>query len=268
MKKIISIVFLVSLLICSMAAAAPSSYVVDKAKLLRPDEVKKLEARVREVKAKYDFDLVIVTTSESMQGKKPVVFTADYYMDNGYGAGETRDGLIFLINMKERDWAVVGTGLGKRVFNGAVTRKIGDQCKSNLSKGRFNAAFNEFIDLSTELLAANKKGDIYGSFFNPYLTEDDYDVLYVLTAIFGLISFGISFAVIKPKGMKTVKLQKAAMDYAANIKLLRRQDTYLRSSVSSTRKASQSSSGGGSSYSSDSFSSSSGSSHSGSSGKF
>ena len=248
--------------------AAPSAYVVDKAGLLKAEQKADLEKQIKEVRGKFNFDLVIVTLKDANTNKEPLVFTADYYMDNGYGVGPSRDGLILLLDMTARDWSIVGTGHGKRVFTGWGTSDIGKRILPNLSKGKYHEAFSSFIMLSETFLQADKNGKPITA-KNPYIDSIYYDICIFLALAAAVLLMRITKSVLI-RQMNTVVPQYGALDYVKDMVLARKEDIFLYDDVVYVKKAVQSSASrkGSVSRSSDSFESSSGSSHSGSSGKF
>ncbi|MDR1701824.1 MAG: TPM domain-containing protein [Sporomusaceae bacterium] len=269
MKKIwfFLIVSVFSLLLTLPVLATPAAYVVDDAGLLQESEKAGLEKEIKKVRDKFNFDLVIVTLKDTQTSKTPLVFAADYYMDNGYGVGPARDGLILLLDMKGRDWAIVGTGQGQKVFTDWGTSDIGKRILPNLSKGEYGQAFGKFIELSAVFLQAYADGDPISK-DNPYLDSSVYWICLFLSVCAGLIAalLGKHFLI---KQMNPVAPEGYALHYADSMELAINKDTFLYDKVESTAKKPPPTSGkDGSILKSGSFRSGGGSSHSGSSGKF
>ena len=49
---------------------------------------------------------VIVVTVASLDGKTAESYADDYFDFNGYGLGQDRDGILLLLSMEDRDWAI------------------------------------------------------------------------------------------------------------------------------------------------------------------
>jgi len=215
--------------------------VVDEEMLLDDGQIESLENKISDITKKYDFDVVIVTTY-SLDGRSSQEYAYDYYDYNGYGAGKEKDGILLLVSMEDRDWAISGTGYGKNVFGDEKCQEIGSDVAEYLHNGKYNEAFNEFLSQVESSLSGYKPKMI-------------------------LISLGIGFGiglvvavivVLVLRGqLKSVALQKSAANYEVpgSMNVTRSHDMFLYKHVSKTKKAS-----------SDSSSSSSG--HSGASGKF
>lgn len=271
MKKLWSFlaVILMSFMLANPLAAAPSAYVVDQAGLLDAGQKADLEGRIKQIRDKFKFDIVIVTTKDAATNKTPLVFTADYYMDNGYGVGPSRDGLILLLDMKARDWSIVGTGHGQKVFTDWGTSELGKSILPDLGKGRYYDAFSTFTRLSERFLQAYADGNPITA-TNPYLDSYFYGFCIILALVAAsLLTSGVKASLLSQ--MKTVIAQYDASDYAKNMALVNNEDIFLYERVSSVKKVvapPPRSNSGSVTSSSSSFKSSSGSSHSGSSGKF
>lgn len=268
MKKLCSflIVVLLSMFLTAFGQAAPLNYVADTAGLLDAGQKADLETRIKKVRNNFNFDLVIVTLEDAQSQKEPLVFTADYYRDKGYGVGESRDGLILLLDMKARDWAIVGMGHGQTVFTGWGTSYIGKEILPYLGNGKYYEAFGEFLTWSERFLQAYAEGDPITE-KNPYLDSTFYGILIALAAF---AAVGVAFYVKKhlSNQMKTVSMQYTALDYVKSIDLSKSEDNFLYDQVTTVKKAKANSGSGSVPVSRGSFKSSSGSSHSGSSGKF
>ena len=88
-------------------------------------------------------DVVIVTVA-SIEGKTATEYADDYFDYQGYGYGEKSDGILLLVGMKERVWAISTHGsLGISAFTDAgldyIKEDVQFQLKlDNLCKGISN----------------------------------------------------------------------------------------------------------------------------------
>ena len=78
---------------------------VDDAGLLTEEESSALLNKLEDISQKYENEVGIVTVN-SLGGKTAEAYADDYYDYNGYGYGENDDGLLLLISMGEREWAI------------------------------------------------------------------------------------------------------------------------------------------------------------------
>ena len=78
---------------------------VDEACLLTEEESSVLLDKLEDISQRYKNEVGIVTVN-SLEGKTVEAYADDYYDYNGYGYGENDDGLLLLISMGEREWAI------------------------------------------------------------------------------------------------------------------------------------------------------------------
>lgn len=270
-KRVVSIIFAIFLVSLSVLPAfaeseGASTYgrLVDNAKLLSEDEYSQLKEHIDTVSEKYTFDVVIVT-EKSIGDKTPTEYADDFFDYNGYGEGDNHDGILFLLDMENRKWAISTTGAGIPYFTDYGQEKIMDDVKPYLSDGEYYDAFDIFVTMCDD-------------YINKAITDEPYDVnnqpktiIPIYYIIFGGVGVGalvgfIVVLVMKSK-LKTVRMQPLASSYvkSGSFKLTEHSDLYLYRNISKTAKPkdNDSSSGGSSTHTS-----SSGTSHGGSSGSF
>lgn len=138
--------------LCSLAIPFPSKAtqipderlgprLADQEELLTTEEQEELLARLDEISERQQCDVVIVTVA-SIEGKTATEYADDYFDYQGYGYGEKSDGILLLVGMKERVWAIsthgslgisgfyrCRTGLHKRGC--PVSVEAGQLCKGN-----------------------------------------------------------------------------------------------------------------------------------------
>ncbi|MCM1227336.1 MAG: TPM domain-containing protein [Clostridium sp.] len=236
-------------------------YVVDSADLISNDE--QLSDRLEEIGKKYYVDIVVVTV-DSLDGKSATAYADDFYDYNGY----SDDGILFLISMEYRDWAISTKGYGIKAFTDYGCDYIFDCMSGELSENDFESAFNIFADQCEKFLAQAEKGKPFDT-NNNVRTSAFYSILIKISVIIGLIVAFIVTLIMKGQ-LKSVKFQHSADSYIENnsIRISQSNDIFLYKTLSKTKiessSGSSSSRGGGS----HTHRSSSGSSHGGRSGKF
>lgn len=239
---------------------------VDEADLLNSSEEAELLERLDEISEAYQTDVVIVTTY-SLDGKTATEFADDFFDYNGYGFGETYDGILFLLSMEYRDWAISTTGSGIRAFTDAGLEYMVDEFLGDISDGEYAKGLHKYTDLVEQFLEQAASGNPYGIDNMPRKPLAWY-WLPIAIGVGLLISF-IIVSVMKNK-LVSVKRQAAADDYVRqdSFVLNDQRDLYLYSNVTRQVRPKESSSSGGGSGGSRTHTSSSGRSHGGSSGKF
>lgn len=244
-------------------AANQAPRLVDGADLLSDGEETVLLEKLDEISERQRADIVIVT-ADSLEGKSPMEYADDFYDENGYGFGDERDGILFLVSMEERDWYISTTGYGITAFTDAGLAYISDQCVGSLSDGDYAAAFTDFAGLCDDFITQARTGKPYDTGFLP---KGPFWLFGSLA-----VSFGIGFVlalvvtqVMKGK-LKAARGQKAADSYIKDMRLANQKDLFLYSHVDRRPKPQNnpSSSPGGSRT----HVSSSGARHGGRGGKF
>ena len=133
---------------------------VDEADLLTDDEESKLMKKLDKISEDHEFDIIIVTR-HSIGSKSSEQYADDYFDYNGCGFGSGHDGILFLISMENRDWAISTTGKGIPYFTDAGQAYMKDQFLPQLKSGNYNKAFNTFTDLCEDFVIQAEKGDPY-----------------------------------------------------------------------------------------------------------
>lgn len=260
---LVSMFFILSS-INSMAVEIPDERifprVVDNAGLLDDSEENTLLNTVDEISQRQKCDVVIVTVN-SLEGKKAKEYADDFFDYNGYGIGENKDGILFLIAMDDRKWAVSTHGFGIKAFTDAGQDRIIDNVKPYLSDGQYNKAFILFAQYCDEYLTQAYTGKPYDKNNMP---KENIPPCFILIAIgVGAVISLIIMVIWKKSSLTTVHMEKAADRYVVNgsMRLRESREMFLYRNVTRTRKPQDD---GGSSINI----SSSGESHGGSSGSF
>lgn len=138
--------FLVNVMPVSADDAASPPKVVDHANLLRDTEEAELTEKINSMIEKFQIDVVLYT--ESRKHGADIQNEADLLFDNnGYGIGDTKDGVLFLLSMQEREWAISTHGKAIDMFSGYALNKMGQKAAEKyFSKGHYSNGFNSFLD--------------------------------------------------------------------------------------------------------------------------
>lgn len=233
-------------------------HVVDSADLLSDEEEEDLEIRIQEIADIYEFDVVIVTEND-IGGEDATAYADDFFDYNGYGYGESKDGMLFLVSMDESSWAISTHGYGETAFTKYGTDYIGEKAADYLSDGEYYNAFSNYVDNADMFLEQAATGVPYD---DDNEVDESFSLLFsgFLALIAGLAAATIVTYLMK-RAMKTARPQGLALEYVKEngFTVDRKQDLFLYSQTTSHKKEKSSS---------DSHTSSSGESHGGSSGKF
>lgn len=237
MKRFYNFLLIVLLLLClSVSVAAQTSFIDDSAGLLTSSQESYLQQRIQEITQEHSFHAVILTV-DSLQGQTPKSFAESYFLSNGFGVGESKDGILFLLALNSRDWYMATHGNTRDVITDGDIDEIADEILGDLSSGNYFEAF--------------------GSWLNEIEEEYEYEQtswlrnLLIALAI-GAVIAGIALFFMR-RAMNTARSQSGAGDYLkdGSFDLYECRDFYLYSRTTKVRKSQNTSSGsrsGGSSF--------------------
>ena len=246
---------------------------VDKAELLTKEEQEKLLSQLDEISERQKCDVVIVTVA-SIEGKTATEYADDYFDYQGYGYGEKSDGILLLVGMKERVWAISTHGsLGISAFTDAGLDYIKEDVQFQLKLDNYAKAFRTFASLCDQFLTAAHKGKPY-DVGNLPIKHASPSILIFLFPIGILIMAWKSRS--KKRSLKSVVKKTGAISYKVpnSLHLWVDEDRITGSHVTKRKRNEESrdrggsSGSGGSSGGSTTHTSSSGRTHGGTSGTF
>lgn len=260
-------VFIINAAAGTIPAERQKPRLVDEAGLLESSRAAVLLEKLDEISRRQKCDVAVVTVN-SLEGKRSDAYADDFYDYNGYGMGPGYDGILLLVCVEDRDWAITTYGFAIPAFTDAGQAYMAEQFKPDLSAGNYSEAFGRFAELCDEFLTQARNsapfdnGNLPDS-AAPFSLKSFLNLL-PLALIIGIIASLVITSAMKSK-LKSVRSQAAARNYLreGSLKITRSSDVFLYKTVSKTVRAS-SSSGGGSGI----HRSSSGRSHGGSRGKF
>ncbi len=298
MRKVLWFFLSVMMLSLTAVSASAVQYVHDNGNLLTDSEEADLEALAESESGKYGISIVILT-EDGIDGADPMMYAADFYDYNGF----LDDGIILFLEMGERDWRIVNSGLMMDVVEDYELDYFGEHAVTHFSDGNYAEGFEQYITIASALTDYHLNGEFTGDYHlnnyypDGYYSDDEYyddddDYYYEDDYYYGdssesetgatyyVVALGISLliAFLVCSGFKnqlnTAVKKTGAGDYfkQENANVTLSNDRFLYSRTSKVRKSSDSNSGGrsgsGRSGGSRSFSGSSGRSHSGGGGKF
>lgn len=267
-KRITVLLFALVLCLCTTVPAFAADGFADEyyrlsddAGLLSESENENILNELDEISVRQKMDIVIVT-SEDLEGRSTATeYADDIYDDCNFGYGENHDGVLLLISMEDRDWAISTCGYGITVFNDAGIDYIGEQIKPFLSDGEYAEAFNTFAELCDDFISQARNDKPYS---RTTLPRAPLSLIWIPVSIAaGVIIALITVGIMKSK-LKTVRFQTAANSYVKkdSLNITNSNDLFLYHTVTRTEKPKDNDSG------SSTHTSSSGTTHGGGSGKF
>lgn len=262
MKRILLPILLCVLLLVPTASSLANSegsglpLVVDAGDLLTADEEAALTVRLNKIASVRACEVIVVTV-KTLGTKSSQAYADDYFDENGYGYGAYDSGVLLLVCLEERDWAVSTHQFGQYALTDAGLEQLEDAFRPDLTDGNYMQAFLDYAETCDWLLAQARDG-------KPYYGELSVLLLVIAVGV-GLALAFIPVSVMK-KRLNTVAPRDTANEYLkkGSLTVTQSQDLFLYKNLVTVHipKSSGGGSGGGSHVSS------SGSTHGGSSGKF
>jgi len=286
MKRLTSLlIVLLMLTALTVPVLAASPKIVDNANLLTDSETAALEAKAQALVDQYQMDIVILTVS-STNGRFIESYADDYYDNNGYGVGPDYSGVLMMLAMDTREWAISTCGDAIYALTDYGIEALFRAMADELSDDEYYTAFDIYLDELPLYFEAFQNGDpidgYHGGYDGPgtYIPGTQDDIIYydpepnagdyiriiLVSLLIGAAVGGIAILVMRGQ-MNTATPQSGAASYLhdGSFRLTRHLDLFLYSRVNRTRR--QQSSGGGGGGSSV-HSSSGGRSHGGGHGRF
>lgn len=126
---LLAILFTMAGTVSPIAAQAAEQRVYDQADLFSEEEEEELEQNIQELREAMEMDAVLVTT-EDAEGKTSEQYADDFYDEYGFGEGEDFSGVLYLIDMDNRELHISSCGEMIRVL---TDERIDDMLDSGLS---------------------------------------------------------------------------------------------------------------------------------------
>lgn len=252
MKRFILILSCLLLLLAApLPALAAQPKIVDEAWLLTEDQVLALEEKAQDLTDRYGMDVVIVTM-DSIGYTDIETYADDYYDHNGYGIGPDYSGILLMISMEYREWAISTCGEAIYCFTDYGIESLFSEMAWYLSEDEFYLALDAYLSAMPQYFEAYERGEPIDGYsggydgpgsYEPGTKEDivyypehkkpSFFTVFATSLVIGLVAGGIGLLFLRSQ-MKTVRRQAGAHSYIAQdtASLTRMQDIYLYSNVS------------------------------------
>ena len=160
-KIVVIIIFMVIMLCNTIFVSATKQLVFDEAGLLSQEQVIKLEAEANDLADTYNMDIVITTTNNT-DGKSSREYADDYFDYGGFGVGNEFDGILFLIDMDNREAYISTSGIGIKYLTDERIESVLDEVfESGLSNGDYFGASLGFLNGTKTYLQRGIPSDQY-----------------------------------------------------------------------------------------------------------
>lgn len=153
---------LLALQLCIPASAeAKLEYVTDIAGLLTAEETNALEATAAEISEKYNFGVYIITLddftsyTDAYDGESAA---EELYLENELGEGNGQSGILLMLSMEERDWALFAFGYGNTAFTDYGKGYLSDHFLDDFKNNHWYDGFEDYQRLCDEMLETSLAG--------------------------------------------------------------------------------------------------------------
>jgi len=252
-KKLLALVICLLLLGTAGAALADAPMVVDDAHLFDAEGIQRLETIIQRIRDTYQMDAVVLTTRDtpSTYDDDVLVDYADrYYEDNGYGLGEDRAGVLYMIDMNNRYIYISTAGVMIDYLNDSRIEDMVEASTEYLSRGDYIGGATRAMTMLERYLRRGieegsfrydeKTGQRLTGLYNRLTTTEALVALVAGAIVAALIAFGVINRYSLAGG--TYHYDRASL---SSCKLTKDDEQYLRQTVSRVRTPPPSSGGGG-----------------------
>ena len=150
---------ILTLPICANASPA---YVQDNADILSPAEEADLADRARQVAEDHDFAVYILTVEDFTDlnlGNDIEDANEALYRGSGYGIGDTHRGVLLMLSMETRKYAIFVDGDGDDAFDGVGHSYLSEQFLDDFADDQWYNGFVDYISTADELLIRGEAGE-------------------------------------------------------------------------------------------------------------
>ncbi len=206
----------------------------DKADILSESEEQSLLEKLNSVSELYGTDFIVIAV-DTVGSYSAGGYAEEFFDRFNYGIGESRNGVMLMLSMKEREYRILSNGFIGDTLDDDAIDSIGDEIVSDLSYGNYFNAFSKFVTRSEYYV----NGAINGFPFN-YLTG------IAISLFIGFIASLITVSSMK-KRLKTVNSVNEANAYMrqGSMSLKRANDMFLYATVIRSARTKRSSSSRG-----------------------
>jgi uncharacterized membrane protein YgcG/DNA-directed RNA polymerase subunit RPC12/RpoP len=252
---------------------------VDEMDLLTDEEEAALIAKLDRISLAYNCDVAIadiwslndpLAGTEYMGGYGSQDYADAWLWYGGFGIGENRDAIVFLLAMENRDYAISTYGYGITAFTDAGMEYMMDDILDDLANDDYYNGFDTFADYADDFLNKARNGSAYDTDNLPASLFDRLMMHFLATFIAFIIALVV--VLVWRSKLKSIKPNPFAREYVrrGSMNVARGHERFMYKTVSVVKIESSSGSSGSSRGGSRTHSSSFGGSRSfgGRSGKF
>ena len=235
----------------SLSVSDSPDPVVDRADLLTFSEEAALRTNANDIELAHGCQVIIVTV-DGLGGSSAQDYADRFFLNNGYGTGADRDGILLLVSMENRDYHISTHGFAIDAFTDNGLLYLEDGFLSDLSDGNYYDAFRAYQDRAEDMLsyydgsATPEEREEMEKAYESFAHKTPFAGISIGAAVLGFLGSLLPMSRLK-KEVKTVHKQSNAGNYVRDNSLILNvsRDIYLYANVTSHVIERSTSSGGG-----------------------
>lgn len=259
MKKISTICLLIlslTLVIILPVHATEFGLIEDRVGLLTEQEYAELNDLALQITEQHQCEVSIAIVKDI--GTEDVIdFAKRVYKENDYGLGDDKSGLLLLLSMADRDYALVARGYGNTAFTDHGKDVLLERyLLPSLGEDKYYEGFLSYLNQTAAFLEMAESGTPFDVDTDEENDEGSFLITLAIVFLFPLLIAGVVTYVFAAQ-MKTAVSERSAANYmpGEGVNLTRKTDTFLYKTETRTTIEKKS---GGTSIDSDGSSSKSG----------
>ena len=150
-KKILVLLTALCMLLSALpvfGAEMTEQRVFDYAELIDEADEREMHLWIQDMRENWGMDLAYLTTDDT-EGKTVQQYGADFYVEHDLGLGENYDGVIFVLDMGNREGQIITSGKAIDIYTDYYIDQMWDNMVGYLSDGDYyNAFFSLYMDMN------------------------------------------------------------------------------------------------------------------------
>ena len=154
--------FMSFLLFLPVSAQPQLNHVTDAAGILDEQQSRQLEEKAKEISEKLNFGFYIVTVDDFtnyVDTHSVGVAAESIYLGNELGMGEDQSGLMLMLSMSGRDYAIYAFGYGNTAFTDYGKDYLAEAFLPDFANDDWYNGFDAFLDEAQEMVGLARSGN-------------------------------------------------------------------------------------------------------------
>ena len=193
--------------LCMLLSALPvfgaemtEQRVFDYAELIDEADEREMHLWIQDMRENWGMDLAYLTTNDT-EGKTVQQYGADFYVEHDLGLGENYDGVIFVLDMGNREGQIITSGKAIDIYTDYYIDQMWDNMVDYLSGGDYyNAFFSLYMDMNELAGEYEQYQTDPDSFISDYSKAQKQKSIFTslgIAAIFSLVIAGFAVSSMK-----------------------------------------------------------------------